>query len=54
MKVKLNNKRIGTVVETFDDGVAVLLHRKKEKNYKHHQTEYIIFAKKGTYELQKS
>ena len=42
MKVKLNNGRKGTVVETFDDGVAVLLDRKSDKNYRKHKTEYVV------------
>jgi hypothetical protein len=52
MKVKLNNGRKGTVVETFDDGVAVLLDRKSDKNYRKHKTEYVVYAKEGTYEIR--
>lgn len=52
MKVKLKNGRKGTVIETFDDGVSVLLDRKSDKNYKKHKTEYVVFAKEGTYEVR--
>lgn len=53
-KVKLNDGRKGTIVETFDDGISVLLERKGEKNYRKHKTEYVVFAKEGTYERQES
>lgn len=54
MKVKLRDGRKGTIVETFDDGVSVLLERKSEKNFRKHKTEYIVYAKEGTYERQES
>lgn len=52
MKVKLSNGRKGTIVEKFDDGVSVLLDRKGEKNFRKHKTEYVVFAKEGTYEIR--
>ena len=52
MKVKLRDGRKGTIVEKMDDGVLVLLNRKRDKNYKHHKTEYYVYAKEGTYEVR--
>jgi|DEB0MinimDraft_3_1074331.scaffolds.fasta_scaffold06351_8 hypothetical protein len=52
MKVKLNDGRKGTVVEELDNGVSVLLDRKGDKNYKKHKTEYVVYAKEGTYEVR--
>ena len=49
MKVKLKNGRSGKVVEKFDDGVAVLLDRKSDKNYRKYKTEYVVYAKEGSY-----
>lgn len=51
-KVKLNDGRKGSVQETFDDGVSVLLDRKGDKNYRKHKTQYVVFAKEGSYEVR--
>jgi len=48
----LKNGRKGTVVEKFDNGVSVLLDRKSDKNYRKHKTEYVVFAKEGSYEVR--
>ena len=44
--VELSNGKKGKIVDYFPDGgYAVSLIRKKEKNYKHHKTEYVVYAK---------
>ena len=56
MKIKITSGfrkgRKGTITEKTDGGVLVLLDRKREKNYKHHKTEYVVFAEEGTYREQ--
>lgn len=47
MKIRTRQGKKGTVVETFDDGYAVLLDRKRDKNYKHHKTEYVVYVRKA-------
>ena len=57
MKVKITQGskkgRKGTIVEQSTDGIIVSLDRKREKNYKHHKTEYYVFVEEGAYERQK-
>ena len=54
MKIKITKGhakgRKGTIVEKSEDGVLVLMDRKRDKNYKHHKTEYYVFVKEGAYE----
>ena len=54
MKIKITKGfrkgRKGTVSEKTDDGVLVLMDRKRDKNYKHHKTEYYVFIEEGAYE----
>jgi hypothetical protein len=56
MKIKITKGhakgRKGTVAEKTDDGVLVLMDRKRDKNYKHHKTEYYVFIEEGSYEVR--
>jgi len=56
MKIKITKGfrkgRKATVSEKTDDGVLVLLDRKRDKNYKHHKTEYYVFVEEGSYEVR--